>query len=133
MKWLCALLAAARLGAADLTGIWAGQVPGRNNEMFDIAFQFAQAGEKLTGKLYGDYRSTPMVEGRVSGEKLSFVLVVQEQAGNQINDTRYRYEGVLKDGELELTRERVASTNAGNGGDVQFRGNTKQTIKLKRL
>jgi hypothetical protein len=34
---------------------------------------------------------------------------------------------------MELTREREGATNAGNGGVVQFRGNTKQTFRLKRL
>ena len=61
-------------------------------------------------------------------------MLAQEQAGNQINDTRLRFTGTIKDGEIELTRERESSTNAGNGGGVQMRANaTKQTFRLKRL
>ena len=127
------LIAACGLAAADLTGIWVGQIPGRNGAMQDIAFRFTQKADKLEGKLYGDYKSTPLLESHLNGSEVTFILVAQEQAGNQINNTRFRFTGRLVDGELELTRERESSTNAGNGGRVQFRENTKQTFRLKRL
>lgn len=121
------------LCGADLSGIWTGQIPTRNNEKVDVAFQLKQDGAKLAGKLYGDYKSTPIVEGKVKGDQITFVVVASEQAGNQINETRLKFTGTLKDGELELVREREASTNAGNGGVVQFRGNTTTTFRLKKL
>lgn len=133
------LLLSGALSAADLSGIWTGQIPTRNNEMQDVAFQFQQKGTTISGKLYGDYRSSPIVEGKVEsspeGEKIDFVVLAQEQAGNQINETRLRYTGTLKDGVMELTRERESSTNAGNGGGTQTRNNPtpKTTLKLKRL
>ncbi|MBI4908144.1 MAG: hypothetical protein HY820_31250 [Acidobacteria bacterium] len=134
------LLLSLALAAADLTGIWTGQIPTRNNDFQDVAFQITQKGTTLSGKLYGDYRSMPIVEGKVEttpdGEKVTFVVLAQEQAGNQINETRLRYTGTMRDGVLELTREREASTNAGNGGGTQTRVTTnqpKQTLKLKRL
>ena len=41
MRRLLALATlAATLSAADLSGIWVGQYPGRNNEPIDIAFPF---------------------------------------------------------------------------------------------
>jgi hypothetical protein len=132
MRKLVFLLAGSLFGG-DLSGIWVGQIPGRNGVTQDVEFQFVQKGTTLEGKLYGDYRSSPIREGKITEEGVSFVVVSQEQAGNQINDTQLRFTGVLKDGELEITREREASTNAGNGGGVQFRGNTKTNFKLKRL
>jgi hypothetical protein len=132
-KVLVLAMAACTLQAADLSGVWVGQIPGRTGEMLDIAFKFTQSGEKLGGKLYGDYQSTPITEGRISGDSVSFLVIAPEQAGNQINRTRLRFKGTLKDGELELVREREGSTNAGNGGGVQFKGNTTQTFRLKRL
>jgi hypothetical protein len=121
--------------ATDLTGIWVGQIPTRNGESTDIAFQFTQTGTKLRGKLYGDYKSSPIVEGLVGGELLTFVVLAEEQAGNQINDSRLRFTGSLKGGEVELTRERESSTNAGNKGGSQTRPGqgTRQTFRLKRL
>lgn len=135
MRRLLALLIslAAVLGAADLTGIWVGQYPGRNKEPVDIAFQFKQQGAVISGKLYGDFKSMPIVEGKITADQIEFIVIAEEQAGNQINETRLRFTGSLKDGEMELTRERESSHNAGNGGEVQSRNNTKQTFRLKRL
>lgn len=131
----CALLAVTfQLAGADLTGIWVGQISlGPERAPQDVAFQFTQKDAALTGKLYGDYGSTRITEGKITGDQVNFLVITAEQAGNQINDTRLRFTGTLKDGELELTRERESATIAGNGGAVQFRNNTKQTVKLKRL
>jgi hypothetical protein len=121
------------LCAGVVSGFWMGQIPGRNGEPQEIAFKFTQSGTKLQGKLYGDYQSTPITEGKVAGDEISFIVIAPEQAGNQINQTKLRFSGSLKDGEIELTREREGATNAGNGGVVQFKGNAKQTFRLKRL
>ncbi len=125
----CAL----NLICADLTGIWIGRIPARNGDLQDISFKFTQDGATLGGKLYGDYQSAAITEGKISGDQINFVVIAPEQNGNQINRTRLRFTGVIKDGEIELTREREGSTNAGNGGNVQFKGNSKQTFRLKRL
>jgi hypothetical protein len=127
-------LLAATLAGADLSGIWVGQIPGRNGDLLDIAFKFTQDGANLSGKLYGDYGSSPIVKGSVDGDQILFVVVTPEQAGNQINSSRLRFTGHIQGAELELTRERESSTNAGNGGAVESRkGNPKQTFRLKRL
>jgi hypothetical protein len=128
-----ALFAWTLLGA-DLSGIWVGQIPTRNDQMQDIAFQFSQKGDLLGGKLYGDYGSTRITEGKVIGDQIDFVLVTSEQAGNQINEMRFHFTGTISaSGEMELTREREGARNAGNGGVVQLRGDAKRTFKLKRL
>jgi hypothetical protein len=127
------LLFALTLSAADLSGTWVGQIPVRNGDMEDVAFKFTQKGATLGGKLYGDYQSTPIASGTVSGDLVTFVVVAAEQAGNQINETKLRFTGRIKDGEIELIRDREGSTTAGNGGAVQFKGNTKLTFRLKRL
>ena len=130
---LACLLVAWVASAADLTGIWVGQIPGRNGEPQDIAFKFTQNGTTLGGKLYGDYQSAPISEGKISGDQVTFVVIAPEQAGNQINKAKLRFSGNIQAGEMELTREREGATNAGDGGTVQFRGNAKQTFRLKRL
>lgn len=133
MRTLAAFLFASGLFAADLSGIWIGQIPTRNNDMLDIAFKIVQTGTELGGKLYGEYQSSPIVEGKITGDQVNFVVLAAEQAGNQINETRLRFSGTLVNGEMELTRERERSKSAGNGGGTEFRGNNKQTFKLKRL
>lgn len=120
--------------AADFSGIWVGQIPGRNGQMQDIAFQFRQMGTKLGGKLYGDYQSSPIVAGTVADAAVTFVVNGSEQAGNQINETRTRFTGRYANGEIELTREREGGHSAGNGGAVEQKSNApRQTFRLKRL
>jgi hypothetical protein len=63
-----ALLSTFTLAAADFAGIWIGQIPGRNGEPQDVAFKFTQTGSTLGGKLYGDYHSAPISEGRIAGD-----------------------------------------------------------------
>ena len=122
------------LWAADLSGLWTGTLVGRNNTVTDIAFQFTQKGAALSGKLYGDYKSSPIVSGTITADGLiTFVVATQEQAGNEINEARVRFTGRLADGKLELTREREASTRAGSGAIVQPARITKQIVKLQRL
>ena len=84
MGALAALLfCGAGMFAADLTGIWVGQVPTRNGEFTDIAFQFTQSGTKLSGKLYGDYRSSPIIEGIVAGDLVTFVVAALASRANR--------------------------------------------------
>ncbi|MDX1979956.1 MAG: hypothetical protein SFV51_06790 [Bryobacteraceae bacterium] len=118
---------------ADLSGIWVGQIPTRNGEFQDVAFKLVQKGAVLEGKLYGDFNSTPISEGKVTGDQVDFVVETSEQAGNQINTTRLRFTGQFKDGKLELTRARERTTNAGNTGGAQVRNSAPQVFTLKRL
>ena len=98
-----------------------------------VAFQLVQKGAVLTGKLYGDYDSSPLIEGKVSGDTVDFVVITQEQQGNQINQSRLHFTGTLQpDGNIELSRTRETSTNAGNGG--AYKGKTvKQTFVIRRI
>jgi hypothetical protein len=102
----------------------------------DIAFQFTQNGTALGGKLYGDYGSSPIVEGKISGDQITFLVVTREQAGNEVNESRVRFSGCLNGAEMELTRERESSTGAASGASVEIRNRPDrppQTVRLKRL
>jgi hypothetical protein len=133
--FLCGLLCSFGLFGADFTGVWVGQIPtGRDGALQDVAFKITQNGTTLGGKMYGDYQSSPISEARVSGDLITFVVVAaSQQNGNEINTTRLRFTGNLKDGALELTRDREASNTAGNGGTFVMKGNVKQSFRLKRL
>ncbi len=130
MTWL--LLALAADLAAGLSGIWTGQVTTRGGTQ-DVTIKLEQHGSTVTGKLYDDRGSSPISEGRAVGDVVIFVVAVQEQSGNQINDTRLRFTGTLRDGVLELARDRESSTIAGNSGGVFQRSSAKQLLKLKRI
>ena len=121
------------LHAADISGIWLGSVTGgRRNQVQDFAFQFLQKGTTLTGKLYLDYGSTPILKGTIDGDKIAFQIVAREQAGNEINESVFRFTGTLKDGEIEITREREEIRAVGNAG-AAFARPGAQTFQLKRL
>jgi hypothetical protein len=121
------------LCAADISGIWLGSLNGgRRNQVQDFAFQFIQKGTTLTGKLYLDYSSTPILKGTIDGDRITFQVVAREQAGNEINQSVLRFTGTLKDGEIEITREREEIRAAGNSGAAFARPGT-QTFRLKRL
>lgn len=136
-RLLLTVLIAASAQAQDLTGIWVGSIQLGRQGPQDIAFQLVQKGSAISGKLYGDYKSSPIIEGKVENGEINFVVLTQEQAGNQINETRLRFLGCLRSsGELELTRERERSVNAGNSGGVQppnRAGGVKTTFFIKRL
>jgi hypothetical protein len=131
---------AASLSAADFSGTWIGELPTQNNShrlrmAQQIALQLVQNGATLTGKLYGDYVNSPIIEGKISGDAIDFVVVAQEQQGNQINQSRLHFSGTLKpDGNIEMSRVRENSTNAGNGGAYKGKaGVARQTFVIRRL
>ena len=132
------LALASGLIAADLTGIWMGQIPARRG-VTDVSFQLVQDGAALGGKLYEDYGSSPITEGSIEGEKVVFVVFAREQAGNQVNLVSYRYAGRVVDGELELTRERTGAVDAVSGANYVLRvrpedeGKAPPKFLLKRL
>jgi hypothetical protein len=127
------LLSAAALPAADLAGIWLGSATtGRRNQVIDFAFQFVQKGSTLTGKAYLEYGTTPILNGVVDGDKVSFEIVAREQNGNEINESAFKFTGVIRDGEIELTRERQSIRNAVNAGAGVSRP-SELTVKIKRL
>ena len=114
--------------AAEIDGIWVGQQQGRRGEPEDLAFRFKLDGQVLTGKMFGDEADLPISEGSFSGDQIRFVVTTT----NYYNGTQTKliYSGVIKGGEMELTRERVqtAEEKAANRNTAG-----KQTLKLKRF
>jgi hypothetical protein len=120
-----ALLLAAVSPAADVNGIWTGRIAGRNGELQDITFRFKQEGAVLTGKMYGDSDDLPIADGKIEGDQISF-SVPSDFGGGRF---RFVFRGTVGGGEIQLTREREGGSRGGSGE----RGNTKQTVTLKRL
>jgi hypothetical protein len=137
---LAGFLCAATLPAADFSGTWLGEVPFPFNGDFlrltqQVAIKLVQNGATLTGKQYSDYDSAPVSEGKVTGDKVDFIVVAQEQVSNQISQVRLHFTGDLKpDGTLEITRIRESATNASNSGAYQYRGkNVESKFTLRRM
>src|SRR5215471_1327620 len=97
----CAMLALLTAGAAlaaDMTGKWTGEFSGPNGSV-TITFQLKQDGTKLTGTTEGPGGVLQIQDGKVDGEKFSFV-VNWEGGGNTM---KILHEGTFKDDELTLT------------------------------
>jgi hypothetical protein len=127
-RFAVVLLSAAAAFAADISGIWVGQLPGRfPGEVQDVSFKFEQtAPGKLAGKSYGENDSTPLSEVKVEDDRISFVI------GNEMNGGRNKliFTGTIKNGEIELTRRRELPPDAT---PEMVKRNVPVTFRLKRL
>ena len=128
MRWFLALLALTVSGA-DITGIWTGQVTGRNGLKEDVAFEFKVNGTSVAGKMFGDEFDLKLEEGSLAGDEIKFIVTTTNYySGNQ---QKAQYTGLVKGDEMELTRSRVGPPP--QTGNPNSRQNFKQTFTLKRL
>ena len=114
-KFVISLIAVLALGAmaafaADVTGKWVGEMPGRGGTPTEITFDFQQNGETLTGTITGGMgggrggaaAAQEISEGKVSGDSISFAVVVSFNG----NERRTTYNGTVSGSEMKLTSER---------------------------
>ena len=126
MRWpavLAALAVVPALVGGDLTGTWIGTLPKRGRTPAkDVAVRLVQRGEDLTGKVYNDAgTSDSILSGGVRGERVQFEVDALEQAGNQVNIVRYRFEGTVCDGGIEISREMASARDASSGNSIPVR------------
>jgi hypothetical protein len=96
--------------AADVTGKWTAEVPGRGGNMQTNTFVLKQDGAKLTGTVDGG-RGGPaeISDGKVDGDNISFVRTVS------FGDNTFKmvYKGKVSGAEIKFTR-----TIEGGPGDA---------------
>jgi hypothetical protein len=104
--------------AADVTGKWTGEVPGRGGNMAPITLTLKAEGTKLTGTVLGGgggrggggggaAMPREISDGKVDGNNISFTVKVE--AGGQTRTTTYT--GTLAGEELKMK-----STREGQNG-----------------
>ena len=105
---LCLTMAAL---AADVSGKWVAQVPGRNGQTREQSMTFKADGATLTGTVSGRQGAEVAIsDGKVDGDNISFV-VKMEVNGNSIVQ---KYSGMIAGDELKMKRE------GGQGAPVEF-------------
>ena len=116
------------LSAADLSGIWMGEMQGRNGEKQDLAFQFQSAKGVVTGVMFGDEFDLPVEDLQIDGDHISFSVM----SVNYFSGTRVRtvFTGTLTGTALELTREQAGAAAKADPAKAK---EPKQTITLKKL
>ncbi len=95
--------------AADVTGKWTAEVPGRGGQPQTQTFTFKAEGDKLTGTVSGMQGETPFTDGKIAGDEISFI-VVREIQGNKIKTT---YKGTVSAGEIKFTMIREGGQGGG--------------------
>ena len=108
---LCAVTAV----AADISGKWTAQVPGRDGTPQEQVFTFKVSGGSLTGTVAGARGDQEISEGKVSGDDVSFVVV------RKMQDTEMKttYKGKIAGNEIKFTSVRPGRDGAA-GTPVEF-------------
>ena len=115
------------MSAADVAGIWTGQMQGRRGDKEDVAFQFKTNGTAVTGKLFGDEFDLPVEEATVSNEEIRFIVTTTNYySGAKV---RFSFTGIVKGDQMELTRTRIGEPVSENPN----RAVPPQTFTIRRL
>jgi hypothetical protein len=100
------LIVAAAVWAADVTGKWTAQVPGRDGQTRETTFNFKVEGEKLTGTMSGPQGGENAIsDGKVSGDDISFNVVLSFGG----NEMKFNYAGKVAGDEIKFVRTREGS------------------------
>ena len=105
------LAMAASAWAADVTGKWVAQIPGRDG-MSENTFNFKVEGTKLSGTVTTQQGETAISDGKVNGDEISFA-VVRSMGGNEM---KILWKGKVAGDEIKFTREFQGGMMGGPGG-----------------
>lgn len=112
--WAVPLVAASalRLRAANVDGTWEAEIETPRGATV-VRFVLRSDGDKLTGSVGNETMGESEIQdGKVTGDQVSFVQVMTR--GDF--EMRFRYEGTVRDDELELTRTMGRPPGARGGG-----------------
>lgn len=106
-SWICltALLALATtaLWAADVTGKWKAEMTGPGGATREVTFTFKVDGDKLTGTMSTPRGEREITEGKVSGDEISFVMVMPGREGGEV---KVHYNGKVSGDQIKFTSHR---------------------------
>ena len=91
--------------AADISGKWTAQVPGRDGQTRETTFNFKVDGEKLTGTTTGMNGDVPITDGSIKGDAVAFNVVANFNG----TDVKIVYKGTVAGDEIKFTRQREGS------------------------
>ena len=88
--------------AADISGKWTGDMPGRGGDTTPTTFNFKADGDKLTGTMTGPQGDVPLQEGKIAGNDISFSTML-DFGGNSV---KIVYKGTVSGDQIKMTRQR---------------------------
>jgi hypothetical protein len=94
---LAGLALAATMFAADITGKWTGKIETPNGSR-DVNMTFKADGGTLTGSVSGRNGDTPIEDGTISGDDISFTVT------RKFNDREFKtsYKGKVSGNSIDL-------------------------------
>jgi len=108
--------------AADFSGKWVAQMPGRDGQTHESTFTFKADGETLTGTISGPRGDTEISDGKISGDQISFSQIMEFNG----NTMKILYKGTISGDQITFTRMREGGQGGGGGqgrkggGPMQF-------------
>ncbi|MBN2317643.1 MAG: hypothetical protein JXR49_01125 [Acidobacteria bacterium] len=87
--------------AANVDGTWESEQPGRDGQTRKTTYEFQSSGSELTGKIISSRGETPISEGKIEGDNISFVVV--RSFGE--NEMKQIYKGKVAGDEITFTME----------------------------
>ncbi len=88
--------------AADVTGKWAADMPGRQGATMHVTFDLKADGDKLTGTVANQMGENPIMDGKISGDEISF----KQKMKMQDNEVTLIYTGKVSGDSINFTRQR---------------------------
>jgi len=88
--------------AADVSGQWLAQIPGRDGATMETTFTFKVSGAQLTGSMENQYGERQISDGKVSGDEISFSVHI-DFGGNEMT---FLYKGKVSGNQIKFNRER---------------------------
>jgi opacity protein-like surface antigen len=129
---LCAFAAS----AADITGKWVAQVPGRDGTPMEQTYVFKMDAGKITGTMTlnfgGQAMEQKIVDGKLEGDAISFTTVADFNG----TEMKFLYKGTVSGSEMKFTRTREGAPAGGGapgGGGGGGRGGAPQEIVAKKV
>jgi hypothetical protein len=104
------------LAAADISGQWVADVPGREGQTQAMTFTFKVDGENLTGTVTTQRGEAPISDGKIAGDEITFS---QTRGGD--NPMKIIYKGKVAGNEIKFTRQR----EGGQGQAREFTAKRK--------
>jgi hypothetical protein len=100
LLWVLALISVLAIfaSAADITGKWKSEAPGRDGTPMTTTYTFKVEGNNLTGTVSGRQGDTAISEGKINGDEISFVVV--RNMGGQ--ERKIQYKGKVTGDEIKL-------------------------------
>jgi len=109
--------------AADVTGKWTAQMPGRNGQTRESTFNFKVDGNTVTGTISGPRGDMEISDVKIDGDTITFSQTMEFNG----NTMKILYKGTVSGDSINFTR-----TREGGGGGEGRKGGGPMEFTAKR-